>query len=171
MFSWLRRRSRSGRTATELYGSIVAAARREQFYVAQSVPDTPDGRFAMVIAHMHLAMERLRAEGDAGQELNRALLEAFVIDMDDSMREMGVGDLGVPRRVKKAAGALYDCVRVFRAAETPDALAEALAHTILVDEASPAAVPVAAYMTKAAKALAEQPGAELLQGRISFPDP
>ncbi len=171
MLSWWRKRSPAGRTATELYGSIVTAARREAFYVRDGVPDTPDGRFALLIVHMFLAMERLRSEGDAGQTLSRALVEAFVSDMDDSMREMGVGDLSVPKKVKKAAGALYDCVAAYRAAIEVGDLAEALRATVMPGDAAPAADAVASYMKQAAAALAAQPAPEILAGRVAFPDP
>src|SRR5690606_21219746 len=73
MLTWLRARRRSRDKAAELYGSIVAAARREAFYAKHGVPDTPDGRFAMVVAHTFLVLERLRREGTAGRELSRAL--------------------------------------------------------------------------------------------------
>ncbi len=171
MLSWWRKRSPAGRTATELYGSIVAAARREVFYVRDGVPDTPDGRFALLIVHMFLAMERLRAEGEAGQKLSRALVEAFVSDMDDSMREMGVGDLSVPKKVKKAAGALYDCVAAYRAAIETGELTNALRATVLPGDAAPAAEAVASYMKHAPAALAAQPAEEILTGRIAFPEP
>lgn len=173
MLSWLRGRSRTGRTATKLYGSIVTAARREAFYAGYGVPDTPDGRFGLLVAHMFLVLERLRSEGEAGRGLSRALVEAFVSDMDDSMREMGVGDLSVPRKVKKAAGALYDCTGAFREAmgQSNEALRHALQRTLMQGEAAPAAGAVAAYMTRAGGHLADVSTAELLSGRVGFADP
>lgn len=171
MLTWWRARTRAGRTATELYGSIVTAARRQAFYARHDVPDTPDGRFAMVVMHMCLVLERLRQEGPRGQELSRALVEAFVTDMDDCMREMGVGDLTVPRKVKKAAGALYDCAAAFRAADAKGEadLAETL-HRCLLPRQAGAAADLAAYMRRAAAALEVQPAASLLSGRVAFAD-
>lgn len=170
MLTWLRARSSSGRTAAELYGSIVTAARREAFYTDYGVPDTPDGRFAMVVVHTYLVLERLRREGRAAQELSRAVVEAFVTDMDDCMREMGVGDLTVPRKVKKAAGALYDCTAAFKkaAAEGESALASAVHRNLLPFEAPIVAEHVAAYMRRAAAELEAQPGTGLLAGRLAF---
>lgn len=173
MLTWWRARSRVGRTATDLYGSIVAAARREAFYAGRGVPDTPDGRFAMILVHMYLALERLRAEGPAGQDLSRSLVEVFVTDMDDCMREMGVGDLTVPRKVKKAAGAIYECAKAFQAAEAAGgepALAEALRDTLLPSEPRNVAEDMAAYLRRAARHLETIPGPELVSGRITFPD-
>ncbi|MCL4765284.1 MAG: ubiquinol-cytochrome C chaperone [Hyphomicrobiaceae bacterium] len=149
----------------------MTAARRQPFYVRHGVPDTPDGRFAMVVMHMCLVLERLRREGPRGQDLSRALVEAFVTDMDDCMREMGVGDLAVPRKVKKAAGALYDCAAAFRAAGSASgeaALADALQRSLLPEQAGATADGLAAYMRRAAAALEVQPAAVLLSGRITF---
>lgn len=172
MLTWWRGRSKTGRTATNLYGSIVAAARREPFYVAYGVSDTPDGRFALLVAHMFLVMERLRGEDVDGQELSRALVETFVTDMDDSMREMGVGDLSVPKKVKKAAGALYDSVAAIRqvADEPEEILAGALRQTLMQGETEPAALAVAAYIRCAGTALGDLPLDELLAGRVKFAD-
>lgn len=171
MLTWLRARSRSGRTAAELYGSIVTAARREAFYSELGIPDTPDGRFVMLLLHMYLALERLRKEGGAGQELSRALVETFVTDMDDCMRELGVGDLTVPRKVKKAAGALYDWAADFRQAEASggeSTLAVALERRLQPFLAPPAARQMAAYMRRQADGLREQSAEALLSGRIMF---
>ena len=170
MLTWFRARKRSQRTAAELYGSIVTAARREAFYLKYGVPDTPDGRFAMVVAHTYLVLERLRQEGEAAKELSRAVVEAFVSDMDDCMREMGVGDLTVPRKVKKATGALYDCTIAFRkaAAEGHSALANAVRSNLLPSEAPTVADCIATYMLRAAAELEMHPGSELLAGRVTF---
>lgn len=170
MLTWLRARRRLSRKATELYGSIVAAARRETFYTKHGVPDTPDGRFAMVVTHTYLVLERLRREGTAGRELSRGLVEAFVTDMDDCMREMGVGDLTVPRKVKKAAGALYDCAADFDKAAGGGvaALAGAVHCALLPSEPPAVAEQVAAYMQKAAADLDAQPASDVLSGRVAF---
>ena len=172
MLTWLRARSRSGRTAAELYGSIVTAARREIFYSELGIPDTPDGRFAMLALHMYLVLERLREEGPAGQELSRALVERFVTDMDDCMRELGVGDLTVPRKVKKAAGALYDWSAQFRKAKAAGderALAEAVKRCLLPSEADSREPKVlATYICKEERRFREHPATALLPGKIAF---
>jgi len=173
MLTWWRARSRAGRTAADIYGSIVTAARRDSFYASFGVPDTPDGRFAMVAVHMYLVLERLRQEGPPGQELSRALIETFVTDMGDCMREMGVGDLTVPRKVKKAAGALYDCTEAFRAAEAAggeSVLADALHRNLLPFAPRAVADHVATYMREAAAELDRFPGPDLLSGRVVFAD-
>jgi len=93
-----------------------------------------------------------------------------VTDMDDCMREMGVGDLTVPRKVKKAAGALYDCTTAFRkaAAEGLSALASAVHSNLLPFEAPTVSDCVAEYMQRAAAELEAHPRNELLAGRVTF---
>ncbi|WP_245279967.1 ubiquinol-cytochrome C chaperone family protein [Hyphomicrobium sp. 99] len=107
------------RKAEELYGSVVTAARQPAFYGHLGVPDTPEGRFELVALHLFLALEVLRGKGAAAEQLARRTIETFVVDMDDCMREMGVGDLTVPKKVKRAAAAFYE-----RAASYRNGLAE-----------------------------------------------
>ncbi len=104
------------RTAGEIYGSIVASARQSTFYAAWGVPDQREGRFEMLALHAGLVMLRIARAEPTGVALSRAIGEAFVVDMDDNMREIGIGDLAVPRKVKKAAAALFDRHRDYGAA-------------------------------------------------------
>jgi cytochrome b pre-mRNA-processing protein 3 len=110
--------SRRGRnpTATKLYGRLVAQARAEPFYAILEVPDTPEGRLEMIMLHLVLVQEPLIAGGEAGAVLARDLSETFVADLDDCLREMAVSDLAVPRKVKKAAAALFERTRDYGAA-------------------------------------------------------
>jgi cytochrome b pre-mRNA-processing protein 3 len=106
MFTWFKPRNPLAAKASELYGLIVTASRRPDFYLDGGVPDTKEGRFSVLVMHLALVLERLRAEGGAGSAFGQAVIEAFVTDMDDNMREIGIGDTSVPRNVKKAAAAL-----------------------------------------------------------------
>lgn len=123
MFGWLNGSSRLGRRAEELYGGVVAAARQAVFYGAGRVSDTPEGRLEMIALHLFLLAERLTGEGKDGEALARGVIEAFVTDMDDCMREMGVGDLKVPKQVKQAAALFYKRAKHYRAGVS-QALAE-----------------------------------------------
>lgn len=120
MLTWLFNRSDSRRKASELYGAVVTLARRPALYAEMGVADTPEGRYEALVLTLFLVLERLRAEGEAAAPHAQALIETFVTDMDDNMREMGVGDLTVPKKVKKAAAALYDRAEVYRAALVQD---------------------------------------------------
>lgn len=106
--------------AQHLYMALVEQARNPVFYTVLGVPDTLDGRFDLIVLHMHLVLQRLR-QGEAGDPMlhhaSRQLIEYYIADMDRSLREMGVGDTGVKYRVQKMASAFYGRLNAYEAAE------------------------------------------------------
>ena len=174
MFDWFNKRSAAAATARELYGAVVTQARQPAFYTRLGVADTPEGRYELVALHLVLLLERLGADDVADEPLSRKLIETFVEDMDDSMREMGVGDLAVPKRVKKAAGGLYTRADAYRAAlAAPDdtALIAALKTYLYIGRDEAAAPRCAAYVRAASGGLRRQPGEDLKAGRVRFEPP
>ena len=117
MLDWLITRGASARKAKELYGAVVANARSPVFYRDYGVPDTLNGRYEMIVLVLFQLLERLKKD-ESGEvaELSRLTLEAFVTDMDDSMREIGIGDMAVPKKVKKAAAGFYERSKTYRSA-------------------------------------------------------
>lgn len=113
-FDWLRGFSTDGRTAADLYGSIVTQGRDKAFYTTYGVPDVAEKRYEMIVLHLVLVLERLRASGARGKTIAQALTETFVRDLDGSIREMAVGDTKVPAKVRKAAGGLWDRDTLYR---------------------------------------------------------
>ena len=108
MFARLFRTDRAAEAAAAAaYGAIVAQARAPAFYAALGVPDSVTGRFEMVVLHTVLVIERLRREGEAGSALGQRIFDDFCRDMDQSLRELGFGDLGVPKRMKKMGESFY----------------------------------------------------------------
>lgn len=172
MLSWFRRKAEQGRTAKDLYGASVTQARHQAFFAANGVSDTPEGRAGMIMAHLFLLLDRLSRAGASGERLARALTETFVTDMDDCLREMGVGDLSVPKKVKRAAAELHArCLAYRRALEANDGtLARELLATLPGLEREPErAAEIALYMRCAREALDALPSGELLAGRVTFP--
>lgn len=170
MFTWFEARGRAGRTASKLYGSIVTQARAPAFYADLGVPDTMEGRYGLLVVHLWLVMERLSAAGDTAG-LSRALVETFVTDIDDNMREIGVGDLAVPRKVKKAAAGLYDRAPEYERAFTSEddgVLAEVLSRHV-GGMPAPGALRLAAYLKSARRSLAAASIDELVAGDVTFP--
>src|SRR5438034_11506425 len=92
------RRNPFQRSIPALYGAIVAQARLPSFYAGYGVPDTLLGRFDMVILHLALVLRRLREAG-APEPFGQGVFDAFCRDMDHNLREMGVGDLAVPKEM------------------------------------------------------------------------
>jgi cytochrome b pre-mRNA-processing protein 3 len=171
MLAAFRTRAALRRKAGELYGAIVTQARRPDFYGVLGVPDTPSGRYELVVLHLYLLLERLRKE--AGSEpLQQLLIEVFVADMDDSMRELGTGDVVVGKKVRKAAAGFYERSSDYRAALAADgngALQGVLVQHGLAgkdDRAETGAL--AGYVRAAASELARQEGGSLTEGRAVF---
>ena len=168
-----RRRTRSD-TISTLYGMIVAQARLPCFYSEYAVADTVNGRFDLIILHLSMVLERLFADL-ALQELGQGLFDRFCEDMDDNLREMGVGDLTVPKEMRRIGDAFYGRAQAYRAALTgqADELAETIARNVygrpLGTEAAPRRL--AAYIRQAHHELAVQEAAALAAGKIGFPDP
>lgn len=170
----LKRRAEFQRKAGEIYGAIVTQARQRAFYADLGIPDTPTGRYEMVVIHLFLVLERLRSEGALTEPVTQELVDAFVADIDDSLRELGTGDIGVPRRVKRAAAGFYARARDYRQAleASGTALEQTLArHLGDADATEPRIGALAAYVRAAAASLAVQHVEELIEGRPSFPDP
>ena len=109
------RRARNNHNIQSLYGAIVAQARSPAFYTLYGVEDTVEGRFELIVLHLVLLLRRLaRREGaNASAQhpfdpaLGQPLFDAFCRDLDDNLREMGVGDLAVPRRMRRFGEAFY----------------------------------------------------------------
>jgi len=142
MFAWLASRPIRAK-AEELYGAVVTVARTPGYYSDFCVPDTTRGRFEMIALVLFLVLERTK-RGPGGMDLSRAGIEAFVTDMDDCMREMGVGDLTVPKKVKRAAAAFYERAQQYRQALADDGdrpLASVLLRHIWDEEDAPDAHP------------------------------
>ena len=164
------------RVLTErVYEQIVAAARQPALYADLAVPDTPLGRYEMVALHMFLVLHRLRGGTGAAAALAQDLTDGFFADLDHSIRELGVGDLGVPKRMKKLARMFYGRAKAYGEAieqGSVEQLAEALARNIRPGEAEwPQASALARYVMAAHRRLAEQALVAITGGEVAFPAP
>ena len=156
-----------------LYEAIVAAARQPHFYSQWEVPDTPLGRYEMLSLHMFLVLERTSGRQAALGDLAQDLTDEFFKDVDHSLRELGIGDISMPKRMKKLAKMFYGRAQAYRAAvaeKDATALASALARNVQPQRPDwPHAAALAAYVARASAGLAAQEDAALLAGRIAFP--
>lgn len=172
------RRKPFERTGFELYGQAVRAARLPRLYAELGVPDTAAGRFEMVCLHVGLLLRRIRAEAKAGagaeaDALAQAVFDAMFSDMDVTLREMGIGDLSVGKRVKMLWEGFHGRAETYGAAlDAGDAaaLAAALERNVWVKEAAPAgaATALAAQAGAVAAALAAQPFEGFKAGEARF---
>jgi len=169
------RRRRHERLGFELYGAIVAAAREPFLYRELGVPDTLDGRFDLVGLHAFLVIRRLTALPPPGPDVAQAVFDAMFADMDINLREMGVSDLAVGKRVKAMWEAFHGRATAYAAAlEAGDAaLAEALERNVWRGRAPEGDAPLrlAGLVRRHAAMLDELPEAALLGARLRFPAP
>lgn len=116
--------------ADATYIALVAQARKPFFYADLGVPDTLDGRFEMIVLHLFLMQHRLLREPQH-VDFARALSESFFDDMDRSIRELGVADTGVPKRIKRMGQAYNGRLQVYEdALQNPDAMRAALSRNL-----------------------------------------
>jgi cytochrome b pre-mRNA-processing protein 3 len=174
MFQRLFGRERKNRVITDaLYAEIVAAARQPLFYSEWEAPDTPLGRFEMLSLHMFLFQHRMHDETGASREIAQTLIDDFFTDVEHSLRELGIGDMGVPKRMKKLARMHYGRTAVYADALARGdraGLAAALERNIRPDSGPwPQADSLAAYVIEADKTLAAQSTESILSGTIRFP--
>jgi cytochrome b pre-mRNA-processing protein 3 len=167
------RRNRRADTISALYGMIVAQARSPVFYRDFAVADTVNGRFDLLLLHVAVVVRRLMQE-EPGKEPAQALFDRFCADMDDNLREMGVGDLSVPKHMKRVGEAFYGRMQAYDAALAASddaALVEALVRNVYEGRAGDAARRLAAYIRDAAAILQAQEVSTLVGGAVRFPDP
>ncbi len=169
------RRSLKTDSIATLYGAIVAQARSPTFYIGFGVPDTVEGRFDLIVLHLVLVLRRLGGAGQRGADLGQRLFDAFCRDLDGNLREMGVGDLAVPKRMRRFGEAFYGRQAAYvaaLAAEDPQDFEKALARNILLAEGiDNRAARLSRYARAAARQLDAQNDAELFDGSTDFPDP
>jgi cytochrome b pre-mRNA-processing protein 3 len=171
---WFRRRA--NRPILErLRGEIVAAARQPALYAAFGAADTFDGRFELLALYSSLVVARLTALPAPGPDLAQELTDALFVGLDDDLREMGVGDLAVPKRVKKLAAALLGRRKAYLdALDRPDdqALREALSRNVLgaaIGPGDPRVAGLARHVRDVVAALSKASVSDFVAGPLVLP--
>ncbi len=177
MFSRAKRRRQEEleQRAHALYARIVAQARRSEFYETWAVPDSVDGRFELIVLHVFLVLQRLKQDGEPADALAQSLFDTLFVDLDQSLREMGAGDLGVGKRVKRMVQAFYGRVEAYEAglSQGEAALQEALRRN-LYGTTTPEPRHLAAlagYLEDQSQILAAQTSSDLASGSLVFGPP
>jgi cytochrome b pre-mRNA-processing protein 3 len=164
-----------GRNIAALYGAIVAQARSPAFYMSYGVADSVEGRFDLIVLHLVLLLARLdRGEG-AERGVGQELFDVFCRDLDANLREMGVGDLAVPKRMRRFGEAFYGRQAAYLAAITAPGERElemALARNIFAGaDAGRGTIRLARYARTALRQFEAQEEEALLRGDVVFPEP
>jgi cytochrome b pre-mRNA-processing protein 3 len=152
--------------ASGFYRQCVEQARRPEFYAELGVADTVDGRFDLLVLHIYLLMRHLGADKD----MKQALFDLMFADMDRSLREMGVGDMGIGRRMKAMIGAFYGRAQAYESAlgeSSESALEQTLARNVYGKISPPPEQlkRLAAYFRRAANISINN------EGELIFPQP
>jgi cytochrome b pre-mRNA-processing protein 3 len=176
MFQRIRPREDPTDNIRRLYGAIVAQARRPQFYADYGVPDTVEGRFDMVVLHVYLVFRRLASAGESARECGQEMFDLFIEDMDATMRELGVGDLTVPRKVRAMAEGYYGRAVAYDAAlldSGDDQLIAALTRNVYAgdENARDGAARLGSYVRCAGKKLTDTKTDQIQSTAFAFPDP
>jgi len=165
------RKNPSSDAVYAVYTAIVAQSRQPVFYADWGIPDTVTGRFDMISLHLSLLFRRLRVEKQAGHEFSQALFDLFFKDMDNSLREMGAGDMAVPKKVRKMSEIFYGLMTSLNEAMDRDDRpgVEAVLRRNVYTEAESAHAPqLAAYLFIQYDKLASQSLADISGGRLEM---
>jgi cytochrome b pre-mRNA-processing protein 3 len=153
------------KTVTALYDQLVTRSRAPVFYAKLGVPDTIDGRFDMLALHAFLLLERLREVG--ASEVSQGVMDSLFVGMDEGLRDLGAGDMGMGRKMKSLANAFYGRMKAYGDASGEAALAQAIQRNIYREQAGheKAAAILATYMLAARM---ELKGADVAKGNADF---
>lgn len=173
--AWPFRRDVTRDHAHALYVTLSQQAREPSFYAPGGIPDTVAGRFEMVLLHAILVVRRLNRAGPSGQALAQVLFDVLFDDMDQALRQMGIADLAVAKRVKRLAAAFYGRAKAYEEAldQGGESVAAALKRNLFAGAAVERGVleSFVRYAASTDQALAALPDAELLAGQVRFPQP
>jgi cytochrome b pre-mRNA-processing protein 3 len=152
----------------------VAQARSVAFYTAYGVPDTLDGRFDLIVLHLVLLLARLDRDGALARGVGQSLFDQFCRDLDANLREMGVGDLAVPKRMRRFGEAFYGRQTAYLAAlreSDGEELEKALARNIFHGTNGDGPRRLARYARALLREFEVHDRAALLRSAVEFPKP
>lgn len=155
-----------------LYSAVVAQSRTPALYLELGAPDTPVGRFEIYSLHVVLLLDRLKRNGPQAADTAQALFDTYVRSLDDALRELGVGDLSVGKKMRKLGEAFYGRVKsyesAFAALPLTDHLQALLGRTVYAQGGGENVAKLADYVLRQRSALADQKLEILLDGRAAW---
>ena len=175
-FSLFSRGSDRARRGASIYAAIVAQARRPQFYESFDVPDTIDGRFDLIVLHAGLYLPRLKSVRPEGKALAQAAFDQMFANMEHNLRELGAGDMSVPKKMKGMLAAFYGRATAYDAAikgGDVGALRDALQRNVYRGAAvvQPKLDALATYVRAAFEALRAADDGTITAGTFAWPAP
>ena len=173
MFGWLKKKDRKQAAAFELYTAMVTQARQPDFYAKLGVPDTLEGRFDLILVHAFVLFRRLKSD-DGDKDLAQAIFDVMFADLDQNMREMGIGDVGILKRIRKMSESYHGRVVAYEEGVQSGAaeLAAALNRNLYADASATdeQLMAMVGYVNDALAVLSKQAILDLQNGVVHFPD-
>jgi cytochrome b pre-mRNA-processing protein 3 len=108
-----RRKDKGSAALDALHHRVVEQSREPALYGPEGLPDTVEGRFEALSLHALRVLRRLRALPAPADDVAQELVDRVFAHLEIALRELGIGDFGVPKRMKKIAGAFYDRTRLY----------------------------------------------------------
>lgn len=152
-----------------IYDEIVKQARNPWFYAECGAPDTVEGRFELLTIHVYLVLQRLKNQGEEATQLSQKIFDVFFENMDDSLREMGVGDLSVGKKIRIMAEAFYGRVGAYEECinkQSVKPLSQAISRNVFAKENAAGATAIADYLRQAKAMFEKTPIDKILSGEI-----
>jgi cytochrome b pre-mRNA-processing protein 3 len=173
MFGLLKKKNPNAAGAKRLYSQLLLKTRERGFYTSYGVPDTFDGRFDLLLLHIFIVVNRMLGEGAAGHAFNQALFDVTFADMDQTLREAGIGDMGVPKHQRRMMKAFNGRMHVYEEAikQGDGAMVIALRRNLygtLEDETVPDTQKILRYIKDSIAAMDRLPVQQILKGTAAF---
>lgn len=174
MLGLLKSKNPYEREAKSVYAAILGHIRKPDFYTVYAVPDTFDGRFDLMLLHVFLVMDRINSDGgEVAPAFNQALFDTVFADMDQTLREMGIGDMGIPKHMRRMMKAFNGRMHAYDAAMRDGSLELALRRNIygtLSGVLPEAFEKMVDYVQSLAGVLRQQDWRAIARGQVNFVD-
>lgn len=173
MLAFLKKKNPHSDPARRAYARLLERVRAPVFYATYGVPDSFDGRFDLLVLHVFMVINRLAREGEGAQAFNQALFDVMFADMDQTLREMGIGDMGVPKHQRRMMKGFNGRMHAYNEAlaQGEGAFAVALRRNLygtLEDSEVPNVQKMIRYVRECMEAMARAPVSELVKGNIAL---
>jgi len=160
------------RDARVVYRALMGQSRRPEFYGEGAVPDSYDGRIDFLTLHMAVVFTALKTHGDTGSKLSQALYDVMIDDFDVALREEGLSDTGVVRRIKPMVNLFFERVKAYSEAlvEPKGALSTAIQSGYKTDITKANLKNLTDYTRAFSQVLAGKSIGDIAQAGFEFPE-
>ncbi len=174
IFERLFRKSSTRAIGQALYEAAIAQARQPILYAELGAPDTVEGRFELYTLHVVMVLHRLKGIGGEAGDASQALFDVYILALDDALREMGVGDLVVGKKMRRLGEAFYGRARHYEAALGAGAaegdLSALLWRTVYAEKEGARGDPLADYVRRSVAMLSAIPTEDVIAARLTWPE-